>query len=452
MNKNTKTQNNFQLFDQEKLLTPQWYVFKELLIGKLYKSIPFTELGQLFPKKSISQVGAPAWFSNEGMIAICFLKHYLSLSDRKLIDRINTDWSLQLFCGRLFQTGQLIKDKNLPSKIRQYLSAYIDIETFQEVLLEHWEDYLEDTHCALLDATVYESYIKYPTDCKLLWDCCVYIFEGMHGICKELNVKRPRSKYRDQQLKQVSFQKTKKKTYKVTRRRIKALLYLLNKGIGQLELLINENGVKMDELFEEKLQLVKKIKMQQQYLYDNVGEQVSGRIVSLFKPYLRPIVRGKENKRVEFGAKAHIRQIDGVNIIDKLSFDAYNEAKHLKFSIIKHKKQFGKCNQLGIDRIYGTNENRKYLSEEKIYTCLPRKGKAAKDEGQRSELRSALGKARATRLEGSFGNEKNHYNLKKVKARNQYTEVIWILFGVMTANAVKISKKINNQQIDKLAA
>jgi transposase, IS5 family len=33
-------------------------------------------------------------------------------------------------------------------------------------------------------------------------------------------------------------------------------------------------------------------------MYEPPSEYAKDRIVSLFKPYLRPIVRGKENKRV----------------------------------------------------------------------------------------------------------------------------------------------------------
>ena len=50
-------------------------------------------------------------------------------------------------------------------------------------------------------------------------------------------------------------------------------------------------------------------------------------------------------------------------------------------------------------------------------------------------MRAVLNKERGTRLEGSFGNEKNHYLLGKVAARNQSTETCWIFFGLMTANA-----------------
>lgn len=31
------------------------------------------------------------------------------------------------------------------------------------------------------------------------------------------------------------------------------------------------------------------------------------------KPYIHPIVRGKENKNVEFGAKSNNIQVDGIN-------------------------------------------------------------------------------------------------------------------------------------------
>ncbi len=337
------------------------------------------------------------------------------------------------------------KDRNLPSRIRCYLGYHLSLESFQKILVENWKPYLEDTHCALFDATAYESYIKYPTDEKLLWDCCVWVFESIFVLCKELSIPRPRSRYREQQKKQTAFSKTKKKTYKLRKHRRKSLLYLLNKGIGIIEELLEDHFHTIHPVISksiiEKLKTVKAIHYQQEYMHNNPGEYVQDRIVSLFKPYLRPIVRGKENKRVEFGAKVHIYQVDGINIIDKLSFDPFNEAKNLKGCVIKHKQHFGELYQLGVDNIYGTNENRKYLTGNEIYTCLPRKGKASKLEGQAKKLRKELGKQRATVLEGSFGNEKNHYTLRKVKARYQETEIIWILFGVMTANAVKISKK-----------
>jgi transposase len=60
-------------------------------------------------------------------------------------------------------------------------------------------------------------------------------------------------------------------------------------------------------------------------------------------------------------------------------------------------------------------------------------------------LAKAIKKERATRLEGSFGNEKEHYNLRKIKARTKATEILWIFFGIHTANALEIGRRIQSQ-------
>ena len=77
-----------------------------------------------------------------------------------------------------------------------------------------------------------------------------------------------------------------------------------------------------------------------------------------------------------------------------------------------------------------------------MQTCFAPKGRRAKDEAQRKQARAAIANARATRLEGSFGTEKEHYGLRKVKARTELTEIAWIFFGIHTANAVRLSRKL----------
>ena len=48
-------------------------------------------------------------------------------------------------------------------------------------------------------------------------------------------------------------------------------------------------------------------------------------------------------------------------------------------------------------------------------TSFVRKGRVAKDEPLRKVLRSELSKERVTRLEGSFGTQKQHYSLSRIK-------------------------------------
>ena len=63
----------------------------------------------------------------------------------------------------------------------------------------------------------------------------------------------------------------------------------------------------------------------------------------------------------------------------------------------------------------------------------------------RKVLRSELSKERATRLEGSFGTHKQHYSLARIKARNRKTEILWIFFGIHTANAILMIDKVRNR-------
>ncbi len=74
---------------------------------------------------------------------------------------------------------------------------------------------------------------------------------------------------------------------------------------------------------------------------------------------------------------------------------------------------------LAADSIYATNVNRRFCTKYNIGTSFKRKGRAGKDE----PLRSALSRERATRLEGSFGTQKQHYSLAKIKARSRKTEM-----------------------------
>lgn len=70
-------------------------------LGGLYLAIPFEELATLIPppKHSVSGKGCKPWFDVKGGLALQFLKHYTGLSDALLMERVNTDWSMQQFCG-----------------------------------------------------------------------------------------------------------------------------------------------------------------------------------------------------------------------------------------------------------------------------------------------------------------------------------------------------------------
>jgi hypothetical protein len=294
-----------------------------------------------------------------------FLKSYLKISDEKLIERFNTDWSLQIFCGKLLRDDQKIRDNAIVSRTRSYLAEHVDLFHLQDILIGHWKRDMNNTQVLLMDATCYESYVRFPTDVKLLWESCQWVFEKqLYKWCRLLSIKRPRSKYREQKAKQQAYDRRRKKTFKQGKKRKRALIYLLDRGLRQLQDLLNNNPQAHLTAYDRQyIRTIRKVLEQQTFLLTHQPKELKDRIVSLPKPYVRPIVRGKENKRVEFGMKVHMLQVDGICIIDKMDFNAFNESTRLRFSVLKHKSLFGKCNQLGADRIYATDIiNSSYVS------------------------------------------------------------------------------------------
>jgi transposase, IS5 family len=92
--------------------------------------------------------------------------------------------------------------------------------------------------------------------------------------------------------------------------------------------------------------------------------------------------------------------------------------------------------------MYTTNANRKHSTQNNIVTNFIPKGRRKQQDIEAAKImRDLLNKERRTKLEGSFGNEKNHYLLQKVNARNEYTELCWIFFGILTDNASIISER-----------
>ena len=48
-------------------------------------------------------------------------------------------------------------------------------------------------------------------------------------------------------------------------------------------------------------------------------------------------------------------------------------------------------------------------------------------------------------MEGSFGTQKEHYDLKRIKARTKHTEILYIFFGIHTANVVQLADRIEQR-------
>lgn len=81
---------------------------------------------------------APSWLPAQGYFGLMFLKHYAKLSDEKLLERFNTDWAMQFFCGVQLADNEMIRDNAFVSNVRTYLGKNIDFEAFQKSMINHW--------------------------------------------------------------------------------------------------------------------------------------------------------------------------------------------------------------------------------------------------------------------------------------------------------------------------
>jgi len=453
-----KLQRIFEFTPEISFISPQkefslyWSTFLESELGKIYQAIPWQKLIRSLKLKE-NRKGRYSQFSPQGKLALMFLKSYSGLSDRKLYEHLNGSIQYQLFCG-IFLGPEKLRDFKIISKVRTGIANKLNIREVQDVLAKSWKPYIENPNIVLEDATCYESYMRFPTNVKLIWESVDWMYGQMKRTCKCLRIPTPRTKYLEQKDKYFSYMRMRKKPWKQTTKRTRSLLYLLNKLIEELDNIEEQYRIYLQfpEKYYKKRMVIRKVLSQQQEMFTTGTYSVPNRIVSISKSYIRPIVRGKEVKKVEFGAKVNMIQVDGINFIEHLSFDAFNEGPRLIESVRYSRTLFGKITHISADDIYATNANRKWCTGQDIITNFKRKGRAGKHEDHRQIIAAELRKERATRMEGSFGTEKQHYSLDKIKARTEKNEILWIFMGVHTANAVRIAKRMAQEKSSQSVA
>ena len=338
--------------------------------------------------------------------------------------------------------------------IMMELAGKLKIQQQQNLLAEMWKPYMKDLDTMYTDATCYESEMRYPTDPKLLWEGIEKSYTIMCEFSSRLKLHRPRTKYLDVQKANLTYRKQRRRTKSQTRKIIRRLLDLLGKLLKEIRRIERENNEADKSLtIREKgdLDIITKMYRQQKnhFRSKDCRESIKDRIVSINKPYVKPIVRGKEVKCVEFGAKVNNILVDGISFIEKLSFNAFNEGTRLVHCLKMHKRLFGvEAKKVGGDTGYAGTENRDYCKANGIQTSFVKRGRPFSEAKKEKDLvRRELARVRATAMEGSFGTQKEHYDLKRVKARTKLTEILYIFFGIHTANVVQLAKRIEQRAL-----
>ena len=429
--------------------------FEKSELGRIKKLLPLHEMAENFGLVSKSmrpKLGRRSYFTPEGKVSLMFLKMYTGLSCPKLMEQLNGNIHYQMFCDAIIDPTRPLTNYKLLDDIILELSNKLKIQQQQDILAQMWKPYMQNLDTMYTDATCYESEMRYPTDPKLLWEGIEKSYETMCELSKRLGIHRPRTKYLDVQKANLVYRKQRKRSKSQTRKMARRLLDLLGKilkEIRRMERETDEAGKLLTVREKGDLDIITKMYRQQKKHFQSKDcrESIPDRIVSISKPYVRPIVRGKEVKNVEFGAKVNNILVDGISFIEKLSFNAFSEGTRLVHCLKMHKRLFGvEAKKIGGDTGYAGTENRDYCKANGIQTSFVKRGRPfSEDKKEKDKVRQELARVRATAMEGSFGTQKEHYDLKRVKARTKLTEILYIFFGIHTANVVQLADRIERR-------
>lgn len=408
-------------------------------MGKIYAAIDWDNLVATF-NIAEQKKGRNYLFSPKGRLGLMFLKHYTNCSDRKMIEQLNSNLDYQFFCDIELGFERLTNYK-IVSQIRCELAEKLDINLVEKALFNSWKQHIDNSDQIVMDATCYESEVRYPTIQKLLWESVHWMYNQLGKTCAILGIKMIRSRYIKWKKRYQGFSKMRRKTKSKRTSLTRALLKLLSKFIDFEKELSNTYNIEFKSLYYKRIDTIQRIYKQQKDHF-TTGEKIKDRIVSIHKDYIRPIVRGKEVKPVEFGAKVNKVQIDGISFIEHINFNAFHEGNRFIQTVQKAQGLTRKKVKVaGGDKIYATNKNRTYSRSKTIQTDFIPKGRKPKKHKEKKQLRAIIAKERATRLEGSFGKDKEHYHLRRIKAKTKKNEILWIFFGIHTGNALEIGRR-----------
>lgn len=298
-----------------------------------------------------------------------------------------------------------------------------------------------------MDATCANAEVRYPVDVDIIHDGCKVVDRYIHSICKALEIRDQRTSYKDARRAYLELVKMKKKGGRLVRLTKSYMLSCLNKELKQIvDLFVDHTGSKSLLTSYEQRILNATFDMydQQLEMLKNGTHTCANRIISIFQPHIRPIVRGKAKAKVEFGAKIGVSIYEGYTFIDHHSWDAYNESSDMELHTRLFEQRFG-CLPATIlaDKIYMNKNNREYLKANEIKTYSKPLGRPPK-EPRPPEYYDNMAKAIGDRNEAecSFGTGKRIYRADNIRAKLPNTAECWTGMCYFVKNVMKFLREL----------
>lgn len=441
---------------------------------KLSRKIPWDEIAGIYNARMGNQSTGAGGINPRVVLGSLIIKHLCDLSDAETVQHISENVYMQYFLGYSGFCGEPPFDPSLFVEFRKRLGKEVVNEINERIMgleksseVDDKDD--DDTGGAkkskaerakeraevdaafsgkaegnqgklLMDATACPQDIRYPTDLDLLNDArekSEELIDVLYGHSKA--VKKPRTYRKTARKRYLGVAQKRQKSKLAIRRAIKVQLGYLNRNIRAIEKLLDEVGFGHFCKANYKYWLViQELYRQQNAMCKSKTHTVEHRIVSIHQPHVRPIVRGKSKSKVEFGAKVHVSQANGIVFLDRLSWEAFNEGAELRKSVEKYKQRFGYYpKEVLADKIYCTRENRAWLKRKGIKLKAKPLGRPAKE-----AVQNHVSPGERNPIEGVFGQSKRRYGLGCIGARLRETSESWIATIIMVLNLVNLARGV----------
>lgn len=419
------------------------YLFKELCPfgGKLNENNRWMKISKLLPWKELENKYR-SYFSDKGrpgldgrlVVGLLLLKHMTGASDRDVVQTLSENPYWQMFCGfDSFVTEPLLEASSL-TKMRKRLGLkYIkELEglTYKTLI----DRKIIKGKGMLADGTIFPEDIKYPNDVGLLNDVRKWLEKNIKELGRKIG-RKYRTYSRKAKKTYLKFSKTRKKTGKMIRRARREMLQYVRRNIRQLTEVIEIERAEADEVLKERFEIGRKIYEQQMKMHKEKLRRVKDRIVSFQREYVRPMKRGKAGKNVEFGPKGALSYVDGFLFLDKFDHNNFSEAetKTVEGQIKNYQDKFGKVPpSFAGDQLYGNRGNRKLMRELGIKSAFRPLGRQKEKFGKDRWCREK--QKERNRIEGSFGNGKEHYRLDRIRYHGTEGAEMWVRSGILGMN------------------
>jgi IS5 family transposase len=436
---------------------------------KLAKLIPWEEVEELYASSfSGTGQGAPA-LSVRIALGALIIKERLKSSDEETVEQIRENPYLQYFLGlkqyadkAVFHPTMFVHfRKRFPEdmilRINDLIAEKAIIEIKKKVKKKSDKDDApgigtKNKGKLLVDATCAPEDINFPTDLKLLNNArekSEEIIDTLHRAMPK-GIQKPRTYRQVARKEYLKVSKSRKVRQKTLRKAIRKQLGYLGRNLRSIE-----KQCKVASLSElsnrqyKNLLVISEVYRQQQWMHDHKVRRIDDRIVSINKPHVRPIKRGKAGANVEFGAKVSASVVDGFVFVDHISWDNFNESTNLKDQIEAYKKRFGFYPEsVHADQIYRNQENRRYCKKYKMRLSGPKLGRPPKQTEENKEKIKALKKlARQDEIdriaiEGKFGQAKRRYSLNRIMTKLNDTSKTAIVMSFLVMNLERWLKAI----------